>query len=459
MTAASPHPRCAPLLSALPLLFALLSFLIASRSTSVPAPTLHQQLEDLSTQVVHNLHHLATISESPHHLNRPFLSNSSKQAHALLHRLFTQAALSATADAAGNVIATLTCATTPSSTTRPLILLGSHHDTVVDAGRFDGTLGIFTALAVAQSFRSSICTLPFDISIIAFDDEEGNNPFSVTNFGARAFVAHDLSHITALPTFQQAHHALHGPSDVPSAVRHAAISKHLKNRLLAYVELHIEQGPVLEAAHRPVGVVDAIAGQTRIMIRVDGQAKHAGTTPMNQRRDALTAAAQLVLHVEDVARHFHAERLVATVGKLDVYPAATNVVPGSVSFSVDVRAPSDRVRNRAVQLIRHASQRVALARSVQVDLQIVHQVDAVRMSDWLVDGFKHVLGDDAVVLTSGAGHDAQFMKEITDVGMLFVRCKDGISHSPLEAVSDQDVFQGVLALRKVIERIAEKAVA
>ncbi|KAI0558696.1 Zn-dependent hydrolase [Gracilaria domingensis] len=459
MTAASfPSTTVA---ATLPFLFVCALFVLAFRpllrlDTPLHTPPLTNGTDDSLTlaanEVVGQLRTLSRLSESAEFLNRPFLSKASAEAQRALLRLMSDAGLEAFVDGAGNVRGTLSCSDANSS--RRTLLMGSHHDTVANAGHYDGMLGILTAIAVTRLYRNSICSLPFDLSVVAFDDEEGNNAFAVTNFGARALIGHDLSHVTGKQSFQSAHNSLFSTPDVDASVRAAALTAVEINNLLAYIELHIEQGPVLEQLNRPLGAVNAIAGQTRMRVRLDGHAAHAGTVPMTQRRDALAAAAQLVLEIESLGLAHSHDHLVATVGKLEVAPGATNVVPGEVSFSVDVRSRTDTIRKDVVQDIVDAVESVGRKRGIAVQVDVVHDVDAVHMSEWLVNILQEVAGGDT--LTSGAGHDAQFMAKVTDAGMLFVRCKQGISHSPEEYVSDEDVYHGLVALKSAVERVAEK---
>ncbi|CAN8066235.1 unnamed protein product [Agarophyton chilense] len=460
MTAASlPSSAASTLLP--PLLFC--AFLFAShrpvprahspsRAPIVVANRTEDAVQRVASQVVGQLHVLSKLSDSQVFLNRPFLSEASARSQRELLGLMSDAGLDAFIDGAGNVRGTLSCV--GSLAPRRTLLMGSHHDTVTNGGKFDGVLGVLSAIALTRLYQSSICYLPFDLAVIAFDDEEGNNAFSITNFGARAFIGQDLSHLTATSSFQTAYKSMFPTADVDASVRAAALTAAEMDDLLGYIELHIEQGPVLERLNRPLAAVSAIAGQTRMAIRLDGHAAHAGTVPMTQRRDALTAAAQLVLEIESLGLAHTHDHLVATVGRLQVAPGATNVVPGEVSFTVDVRSRTDAVRKDVVQRIVDAVEIVGKKRRIAVQVDVVHNVDAVHMSEWLVNILNGVAGGHT--LTSGAGHDAQFMAKVTDVGMLFVRCKHGISHSPEEHVSDEDVYHGIVALEAAVLRVAEK---
>ena len=225
--------------------------------------------------------------------------------------------------------------------------------------------------------------------------------------------------------------------------------------LLGYCEVHIEQGPVLEALGLPVGVVSAIAGQSRFRLIFKGESGHAGTVPMDRRRDALTAASEFVLAVEAEARERNG--LVATVGRLDVLPGAANVIPGHVELSLDVRhaETGDRTRVEAGLAMLDRATAIAARRKVSVEVQPVAENASVACSERLTSLLGRAVGGDVVLLTSGAGHDAVAMSSLTDVGMLFVRCKGGVSHNPAESVTTEDVAVAIDVLGRFLELLAE----
>jgi len=235
------------------------------------------------------------------------------------------------------------------------------------------------------------------------------------------------------------------PDSIDNAARRRA-------ELLAYAELHIEQGPVLEQEGLPVGVVTAINGGNRLAIELTGMAGHAGTVPMHLRRDALTAAAECVLAVERIAS---GDRdLVGTVGKIEAAPGAINVIPGRVRFSVDVRAPTDVLRERALAAIRSAIADIAGRRKVALDIQPVWDAKTTPCAPWLQEQIAAAVAGEAVAprrLPSGAGHDGMAISAITDIGMLFVRCRGGISHNPAEAISEEDAGVAARVFLRFIE--------
>lgn len=442
----------------------------------------------LGSEVLSRIHALGSISDpsfpASSGVNRPFMSSSGAATRSALLSYMSDARLVASVDGAGNVIGRLSC-TTNTESGRKALALGSHFDTVRGGGLWDGAYGVLTAIAVAKAVgrrKGGVCKLPFDIAVFAFDDEEGNNDFGTTNFGAKAIAgAHDLPKDVEplLLRYREVFPEVAGEKDLGAAVaervRKAAIGS---EELLGFIEVHIEQGPVLERMGASVGVVDAIAGQTRLSVTFSGMSGHAGTVPMPGRRDALAAASEAVLVVEGVGRRGAEESVVATVGMLSVQPGSSNVIPGSVTMSVDIRAPKDSVREQAVAETLAALEGIGRAREVEVGVSKTHEVAAVGMSEWLRGVLEEVSGGpsgvpgcvrencsasfevagekESVVLTSGAGHDTQYMARVTDVAMMFVRCRGGVSHHVDEHVSEEDARQGAWALMRAVDKVAEK---
>jgi len=307
-----------------------------------------------------------------------------------------------------------------------------------------------------QRLHDTGSRLPFAIEVVGFADEEGLR-YGTTYIGSKAlagaFDVADLERADAQGvTMAQAIRDTGGDPD------RLAEDRWQGGNLLGYVEVHIEQGPVLEARDLPVGIVSAIAGQSRYSLTFTGYAAHAGTTPMARRKDALVAAAEFVLVVEAEARE--TEGLVATVGQLAVSPGASNVVPGQVVLSLDVRHADDKIRlersDRLLQRARH----IATRRGVSVESEPIAENRSVPCSPRLMSVLTQAvqeLGHPAVTLGSGAGHDAVVMAGITEVAMLFVRCKGGISHNPAESVTEEDVGLAIDVLSKFMELLAAKS--
>lgn len=354
-------------------------------------------------------------------------------------------------DAIGNLIGHY-AADTPDA---PMLLLGSHLDTVRDAGRYDGPLGVLVALACVERLRARNQRLPFALDVLTFADEEG----------LRYHTAYLGSAVVA-GTFDPAALALTDDEGIPlaEAIRAfggdpaALAGAAWRGRaLLGYCEVHIEQGPVLETRGLPVGVVSAIQGQSRMRVLFAGVAGHAGTVPMGMRHDALCAAAELALAVEDVARA--TPGLVATIGQLAVEPGASNVIPGRATLSLDVRHPDDAVRARACDQMHARATAIATDRGVTVDWQIVQEHSSTPCAPRLSALFARAveaMGHPAFSLPSGAGHDAVPMSTLAEIAMLFVRCAGGVSHHPAESVAEEDVAVAIETLARFLALLAEE---
>jgi allantoate deiminase len=382
-----------------------------------------------AAEIMARLDALALCTDQPGEITRLFLSPAHKQAAALVLGWMQQAGLTARLDASGTVVGVRQGAA-PGA---PRLLIGSHIDTVRRAGRYDGCLGVVLGIALAARLRNA--PLPYTLEIRAFGDEEGVR-FPVTLTGAKAAAgafdpawldvqdAEGISLGQALRAFGlEPGRLLEGECTAQGA--------------FAYLEVHIEQGPVLERLGAPLGVVTAINGAARFEIEVTGQAGHAGTVPMDQRRDALVAAAAMVLAVDRVA-HAH-PGVVATVGRLAVSPGATNVIPGSCTFSIDLRADQDPLRNRAEAEMTTELQAIAASYGTGISVRCTHSAPATACDHRLQALLARAIGSPAPSLPSGAGHDAMAVAGLCPVGMLFVRCAGGISHHPDEAVSEADV--------------------
>jgi allantoate deiminase len=392
---------------------------------------------------------LGACSEESERLTRPFASDAMRRAHQHVTSWMQAAGMAVRKDNVGNLLGRYEGAGDAT------LILGSHLDSVRDAGKYDGPLGVMVALAAVQWLHDSGTRLPFAIEVVGFADEEGLR-YGTTYLGSKAlagvFDMADLGRTDAEGiTMADAIRAFGGDPDRVAEDRWTG-------GLLGYVEVHIEQGPALEARDLPVGIVSVIAGQSRHRVRFIGEAAHAGTVPMSRRKDALAAAAELILVVEAEARA--AEGLVATVGQLAVSPGAANVVPGEATLSLDVRQADDSVRREHVQRVLRAAGDIAKRRGVSVVSEPIADNKSVPVSPRLTSLLTQAvqsLGGPAVELPSGAGHDAVEMAGITDVAMLFVRCKGGISHNPAESVSEADVAVAIDVLAKFVELLAAGA--
>ena len=392
---------------------------------------------------------LARISEMPEYLTRRYLTKEHRQANHQVGVWMGKAGMRVHEDAVGNIIGRYEGETQG----RPALIIGSHLDSVVMAGKYDGPLGVLTGISVVQSLNDRGIRLPIAIEVIGFADEEGVR-FKSTYLGSRAvagtfdielFATRDSDGISMREAFLD--FGLN-PDRIKSAVRR-------REELIGYVELHIEQGPVLEERGVSVGVVSAISGATRLKVWLKGEAGHAGTVPMGLRKDALISASECVLKIEKLARD--CKDAVATVGQFAVKPGATNVIPGLVEFTIDVRVPTDRERQNLVSKITAELDKIVRSHQMEINFELVHEAESRECSPKLVgiieEGIRD-LGLPIINLPSGAGHDAAAMADLTPMGMIFLRCEGGVSHNPNESITEQDALVGIELLSKVVSGIA-----
>jgi allantoate deiminase len=389
-------------------------------------------------------HYLAACSEEDGAITRPFASQAMQCAHDRVGEWMRDAGMTVRRDNIGNLRGRY------EGTGDSSLLLGSHLDSVRNAGKYDGPLGVAVAIAAVQILHDAGKRLSFGVEVLAFADEEGMR-YGSTYLGSRAVAG----------TFRQSDLERKDSAGIlmADAIRRfggdperIAEDRWGGGDLLGYCEVHIEQGPVLEERGLPVGVVSAIAGQVRYQLVFSGQAGHAGTVPMERRRDALAAAAEVVLTVEAEART-HAG-LVATVGMLEVEPGVANVIPGRVKLSLDVRHAEDRVRLAAAAAMLDRAYAIAGQRHVPLRVLPAADSPAVVCSPRLTSLLAAAIGGDGIHLASGAGHDAVAMSSLTDVGMLFVRCKGGVSHNPAESVKTEDVGVAIDVLARFLDLLA-----
>ena len=389
---------------------------------------------------------LARFSEQGGGLTRVFLSAEHGAANELVGSWMKEANMSVRIDPVGNVIGR----TEGIRPGLPCLMLGSHLDTVRDAGKYDGVLGVVAAIECVASLADRTRRLPFAIEVVGFADEEGVR-FGSTLLGSRAIAgSFDMSSLDKVDKDGIAmREALRRFGLDPEKLTLAGRSR---KDVLAYVELHIEQGPVLEREGLPVGVVTAISGASRFWVEIIGMAGHAGTVPMVLRHDALAAAAECVLEIERICAH--TPSLVGTVGQIEAKPGAINVIPGYVRFTIDVRAPEDGLRSEAISDIKKSLHRICAQRGVNITVTADHESNTAICAPWLIDQIGAAIAAEGLTvrkLPSGAGHDGMAMIDLTDIGMLFVRCKDGISHHPAEGVSFDDVAIGARVFQRFIE--------
>lgn len=377
--------------------------------------------QERAEEIMSRIKILAGISDDAHCITRTIGSPAFKEASAQVEEWMREAGLETRIDNIGNVRGRLKGAG------RKTMVIASHIDTVVNAGAFDGPLGVLMGIDMAAQLKHP---LPFNIEVIAFCDEEGVR-FHTTYLGSKVVTgAFDKS--------------LLDKKDAEGiALREVINGEDLDQEVIldwqGYFEVHIEQGPVLYEKNIPVAVVSAIAGQQRSMITIKGMAGHAGTVPMDQRQDALCGAAEFVLYVEQWAA---AHQLVATVGIIHVNHAASNVIPGEVSFSLDIRFKSKKIQAAAHVALEKALDDICRGRQLTSEWRIIQETQPVHCSAMMSGLLNQAIresGYEPLELISGAGHDAVPVSAVSRVCMLFVRCYKGISHHPLENVLTEDI--------------------
>lgn len=385
---------------------------------------------------------LAPISAEPNRLVRLFLSSEHRRAADLTAQWMREAGLSVTEDALGTLRGRIG--------EGPRLLIGSHLDSVVDGGNYDGPLGVIAGILAVGHFGGQP---PLPIDVLAFGDEEGSRFPSTLSSSAACAGAFEPATLSladrngvafadALKVYGK------NPADIPKAA-------YKRGEALGYVELHIEQGPRLEAENQPLGVVTGIVGQSRWRVIVTGEAGHAGTVPMNMRRDALAGSAEMMLEAEWICRAH--DGMVATVGIVEANPGAGNIIPGRVMFTVDLRCMDDVTRKAAVAEFETEAREIAAARKLNVTFEHFHDVSATVCDASMQDTLAVAIGDiggRAIRMPSGAGHDGQMMAKLCPASMMFVRCRGGISHNPAEYCAPADMGQAVAALIRFIERFA-----
>ncbi|MGC2259751.1 MAG: allantoate amidohydrolase [Candidatus Sulfotelmatobacter sp.] len=389
---------------------------------------------------------LASFTETPGSVRRTFLSPPMRDCHQEIIKWMEPLGAQVSADAAGNLRALYPGAKADG----PRLLIGSHLDTVPNAGAYDGVLGVVLAVALLDALQGR--HLPFAIEVIAFSEEEGVR-FRTPFIGSRALVGRlddqllnmqDAQGITvrkAIGNFGL------NPENIPQAK--------LGDDALGYLEFHIEQGPVLESLNQPLAAVEAIAGQSRLEFTFVGRANHAGTTPMHLRLDAVAGAAEWIGTVERLAREV--PDLVATVGRIEALPGAANVIAAEARLTLDIRHRTDNVRARAVgDLIRQAHE-IAARRGLTVREKVLLSQPAVAMDTFLTGEIEQAIlktGCTPHRMVSGAGHDAMIMAEKVPSAMIFLRTPGGISHDPAESVAVEDIEKAIECGLHLLDQLA-----
>ncbi|EYU43647.1 hypothetical protein ABFS82_13G192300 [Erythranthe guttata] len=461
------------IVAALPLPHALAS----PNGLSEGANLLHSEI--LKDEAVARLIDLGKVSDTEEYLERTFQSPASVRAGNLIRLWMEDAGLLTWADQMGNVHGRHE-GLNPSE---KALLIGSHLDTVIDAGKFDGALGIISAVSALKVLktRGMLGKLTRPVEVIAFSDEEGVR-FQSTFLGSAAIAGvlpvstlhvHDKSGVTVQGALRK--------NSIEITEQNLVQLKYDPDSVFGYIEVHIEQGPVLETVGLPLGLVKGIAGQTRLRVTVKGSQGHAGTVPMKMRQDPMAAAAEMIVFMESLCKQPQdylsydsqcttsavqslAGSLVCTVGEISTWPSASNVIPGQVTFTVDVRAMDDLGREAIIYEMSNRMYHICDKRSVLCVIERKHDANGVacdpelssKLKSAAYTALKRLSGEnpgEVPVLMSGAGHDAMAMSHLTKVAMLFVRCRGGVSHSPAEHVSDDDVWASGMAVLSFLETL------
>ncbi|KAA1259529.1 Hydantoin utilization protein C [Rubripirellula obstinata] len=409
-----------------------------------------QLLRDAAKRTANRCDRLAEFSDEEGRITRTFCSPAMERLHAELSAWMTAAKLECEVDAVGNLIGK-----SPATASDEVFLIGSHLDTVINAGRFDGVLGVLLGLAVAEVFNEAKIELPFSLQVIGFSEEEGVR-YRFPFIGSRGITG-------SLPESELDRVDANG-SSVRSALDsfgcgcgNLASASYEACRLVGFMEAHIEQAVVLEEASLPVGVVTTIAGQTRARIVFDGVAGHAGTVPHDRRRDALAAAAELILKIESLGQN--TDGLFATIGCIDAKPGLSNVIAGTAELRLDLRHEVDPVREAAFDQIQRLVDEIAGHRQLAGRIDNVEHTPAVQMDQELTSELSQSVVEvvsEAKSMVSGAGHDAMILTKLTATCLLFIRCHQGISHHPDETVSLDDIEVAINVMVKTILRVGHR---
>lgn len=396
-------------------------------------------------EVIRRCRQLAEYSEARGETTRTFLSKPMRDVHSRLAGWMAAAGMTVRVDAAGNIRGVHSSA----SETAPRLFIGSHLDTVPNAGAFDGILGVVLGVALIEMLDGH--QFPFSIEVVGFSDEEGVR-FGAPFIGSRAFTGNfDFALLTRRDAQGRSlSDAIRDYGLDPARLGDAQAA----SPSAGYLEFHIEQGPVLDDLNLPLAIVDAIVGQTRVDVALTGMANHAGTTPMATRRDALAGAAEWITAVEREAGA--TAGLVATVGRVHVEPGAGNVIPGRCELSLDVRHASDAARKTAVEQLERAARNIASRRRLEVSWEQSLDQSSVPMDSALASVLTGAVEQAGFVphrMSSGAGHDAMIVASRMPAAMLFLRCEKGISHHPAESVREEDVAAALEAGRRFLDGI------
>ncbi len=393
--------------------------------------------------------HMQTITAPGPGINRLAFTDSDWQGRAYLMRCMREAGLTPRTDAFGNVIGRLA----GTQDELPAVMFGSHGDSVPEGGNYDGIVGILSAIEVIRSMRKDGFQPEHPLEVVLFMCEESSR-FGSATLGSKAMrgelTPDDLQRLHDKQG-RSLYEVLKGRDLDPDHIEAAKYTAPVKS----FFEVHIEQGRVLETAHKQIGIVTGIAAPTRFRIHLQGQADHSGATPMNLRHDALCAAAEIVLETERLARSQTDPPVVGTIGCLDLEPGAMNVIPGQVTLSVDIRSISAEAKAAVADAVRQYAREHAAARQIECTIEEISQEQPARMNPAVIDMFQHICDNahlESLQLPSGAGHDSMHWAGYAPTGMLFIPCRDGISHNPAEHAELEDITAAARVLDAAVRQ-------
>lgn len=420
---------------------------------------LHKTIDEkhilaVGEEIVKRCDALASVSDSDKGLTRLFCSKSMGDAHRLFEQWYQAIDMGCRLDAVGNLIGTKSSSEVTAETGRPLFMIGSHLDTVIDAGRFDGTLGVLLGLGVAEVLHRAKIELNFDLEVVGFSEEEGIR-YTFPFIGSLGMTG-ELNSEALDRVDQDSISMREALCEFGCEIDKVESASYRQRKLAGFMEAHIEQADLLQCDDLPVGVVTSIAGQTRADICFTGEAGHAGTVPHDRRQDSLAAAAELILKIEEIGQQ--TEGLFATVGYIGSHPGLSNVISSQTELRLDLRHGSDDVRAACYEKIKSAIDSISEARNVKGEVVSSQHNAATQMDDHLTEHILHSIeksGQTKRTMVSGAGHDAMIMARVAPSCMLFVRCKDGVSHHFGEYVSPEDIDVALRVMVDALVRISD----
>lgn len=409
-------------------------------------------MREQTKRIVERTEILGSISDDNHCLSRFYGTPAHKKAGEILIQWMENAGMKVTKDHIGNIRGILHS----TNTNAKHFVIGSHYDTVFNAGNYDGPLGILLGLEVAQRIYEKQITLPFHLNIVAFADEEGSR-FNTAYLGSAGLIGQfDNEWLNR----QDDNGAKLGTviSENGGDITNLCKDCINEDEWLGYFEAHIEQGPLLCVEDSPVCLVSSIKAQTRVNLKWIGVSGHAGTYPMHLRNDAFCAAAEFALEVEKIGKT-HKENLVATIGKFNVEPNTSNVIPGLVTHSLDLRSADDRFLAEITEKLKQKASLISQNRDIGFEWEIMQTNASVNcdnnLKKMLGNAIKKANINNLLETTSGAGHDAVMVSKVAPVSMLFIRCKDGVSHNPLEFTATEDIEQALNVCENFVDELIE----